>query len=143
MNSTRQLLVALSLAGAVVAIVVRETMVSDHASGLVEHARVRSSAQAPSSTGVESAAGGAVAGGAPELTDGLASLGRQLDEMPLVQLLTLLAGGSFGLAADQGGAAGDSPNQDWAFVEQTDSMLQHSGIGQLAERMFGIGAAGN
>jgi len=151
MNTRRQLVVALLLAGAIVAIGWHESTLPETEPMLVTQARLRQSqGRDPGSALVEH-----VRRAGKQLTrDEQYGEGTEESEqgdsespsggLPLLQILGLLTGGEIRLpgSAEPGKAVPDGQYQDWKFLESADSLLQTPRIQQLLQNVLGKGFGG-
>lgn len=144
MSSNRQLLVALGLAAAVLAIGFRESTTPGREPALLAQARLRQrSPVRPAGEGLErdGADRDAIEGSSrPE------GIEEQLSGLPLVQVLALLSGGTGSSAGPTSAGEADpvtGPDQDWELLGKADSLLRSPEIRRMAERLVAQGVGGN
>jgi hypothetical protein len=157
MNTRGQVLVAVGLAAAVIAIVVREGSLPETDPMLVTEARLRADASPGAgplglhlpkfnlgqSGDAESESGEGDEDGLGEQDDGLSKL-------PFVQIMRILSGGEPGLSGPDNGDTrqpGSDPEGDWKSLQRADSAMRDSRLRVLAERFMssgsGRGSGGN
>jgi len=146
MNTRGQILVAVGLAAAVIAIVVHEGSRPETDPMLVTEARLRADASPDAgllglhvpklnlgqSGDVNSDSGEGDEGGRGEPDDGMSKL-------PFVQIIRILSGGDAGLSGPDSGDTrqpGSDPAGDWKFLQRADSALKDSRLRVLAERFM-------
>jgi hypothetical protein len=145
MSTNRQLLAALGLAIAVLAIGLRESIANNKEPFLLAQARLSNAPGAPVASNLSEPL-------EPEreVRAGFdwsrepRSFDEELARLPFVEELTRLVGGMSG-AVELGGDGTDrvtDPQADWQMLERTDSILRSSGISRLAERLAGDGLRG-
>jgi hypothetical protein len=150
MNTRGQVLVAVGLAAAVIAIVVREGSRPETDPMFVTEARLRAGASPGAgllglhvpklnlgqSGDAESGSDNGDEGGPGEPDDGMSKL-------PFVQIIRILSGGDAGLSGPDSGDTpqpGSDPEGDWKFLQRADSALKDSRLRVLAERFMSGGS---
>jgi hypothetical protein len=148
MTTNRQLLVAVGLAAAVLAIGLRESSQPETEPLLVAEARMRQSLKQGAAAQLredrepdadfplEPSDGGLPGGPSGALEEDFAKL-------PLVQIMALLSGGSAAQGDVNNPAVVSNPDADWRFLERADSILRDSRLSGMMEKLLrGSGAGG-